>query len=127
MQLSGLPELSVRWLNRALETPTEKDTSTDTVGAPESDAALPIVVGCFPSLAPGSVATASAIEKELLLKLTRSRLRPYQSVAGAVSEHDSAQGSATAMMQLAVAAVVYCSADLRIQVRFIASLLASTG
>ena len=130
MQLSGLPDLSLRWLNRALGTSVATDSTAETVEGPAPDghpAALQMVMGCFPSVTPGSVASATYTERELLLELMRHHMSRDGSIAHGVSEHDSAQVSTAAVMQLAVAALSYCSTDLQTQVRSQALLPTSTG
>jgi hypothetical protein len=120
MQLSGLPDLSLTWLNRALGSSTASGTAGGTAGGPGLDgdfAALQMVVGCFPSVSPGSAASASSTERKLLLELMRCHMTHNGNVAHGVGEQDSAQNNTSAAMQLAVAAISYCWTDLQPQVR----------
>ena len=106
LRLSSLPELSSLWLHRALET-----------NAVNMQAALQMVVSCFPPVAVSSPALAVPGEQELLLKLLRRQPR---------TEDDAAdnQCSTALVTQLAVAVVRYCPDQLQPQARFLCELAA---
>jgi len=106
LRLSSLPELSSLWLYRALET-----------NAVDMQAALQLVVGCFPLVPVSSPALAVPAEQELLLQLLRRQLQ---------SENDAAdtQCSTALVTQLAVAVVCYCPDQLQPQARFLCELAA---